>query len=538
LPTIDALLPDGGLLTGALHEIEAGPGPSGRVAPHDGAALGFAAHLARPSLQDRARSCGAAAPPAASTPRFTRPTLSPWFDPARLLMVTAHRDEDLFWAMEEGLRCPGIAAVLGETRAADPTAGRRLSLAAEKSGIPALLLRTQPAPPQSVCATRWRIASAPSHSTPGLSDVGAARWHLELRRNRFGTPSAAETPSWLVEWNDETHCLAVVPQALHGSPGAHWPESTKDWSDRAAATVVWHDGCPRLAAVNPHARAAGLRPRMRLADARALLPDLVTVAGEPQADRRLIEAIAGWCDRYTPWVAIDPLGGALAEEIETACSAGGFGGDAGLLLDVTGCTHLFGEGEAGERALLADLVTRLARRDLSCRAAMADTAGAAWALARFAERQADLFCPVRGQRDALGSLPVEGLRLDPPVLETFLKLGLRRIGDLYPMPRAPLARRFGEQPLNRLDQALGTLAEPIEPRRIPPAFRTRLAFAEPIGRPRTSPPRPAACWQPFAVSSNRRASARASSRSRSTASTDRSTAPRSAPAGPTATTRS
>ena len=221
---------------------------------------------------------------------------------------------------------------------------------------------------------------------------------------------------------------------------------------------------------------------MRLADARALLPDLVTTAGEPQADRRLVETVAGWCDRYTPWVAIDPLGGALAEEGAEACSAGGFGGDAGLLLDVTGCTHLFGDGEAGERALLADLVARLARHDLSCRVAMADTAGAAWALARFAERQADLHCPVRGQRAALASLPVEGLRLEAPVLETFLKLGLRRIGDLYPMPRAPLARRFGDQPLVRLDQALGTLAEPIEPRRTPPAFRTRIAFAEPIGR--------------------------------------------------------
>ena len=104
---------------------------------------------------------------------------------------------------------------------------------------------------------------------------------------------------------------------------------------------------------------------MRLADARALLPDLVTVAGEPQADLRLIEAIAGWCDRYTPWVAIDTLGGALAQDGETTCSTGGFGGDAGLLLDVTGCTHLFGEGESGERALLADLVTRLTRRALS-----------------------------------------------------------------------------------------------------------------------------------------------------------------------------
>lgn len=258
--------------------------------------------------------------------------------------------------------------------------------------------------------------------------------------------------------------------------------SRKDWSDRAAATVQWRDGCPRLAAVNPHARSAGLRPHLRLADARALLPDLHTLPADPQADRRLIETIANWCDRYTPWVAVDPLGGALADEGIEACSAGGFGGDAGLLLDVTGCTHLFGDGEAGERGLLADLVTRLARHDLSCRAAMADTAGAAWALARFAERQADLYCPARGQRDALATLPVEGLRLEAPILETFVKLGLRRIGDLYPLPRAPLARRFGDQPLARLDQALGTLAEPIEPRRALPAFRTRLSFAEPIGR--------------------------------------------------------
>ena len=81
--------------------------------------------------------------------------------------------------------------MLGETRAADPTAGRRLSLAAEKSGVPALLLRAQPAPPQSVCATRWRVASAPSHSTPGLT-TSARALAVELRRNRFGTPSAAE----------------------------------------------------------------------------------------------------------------------------------------------------------------------------------------------------------------------------------------------------------------------------------------------------------------------------------------------------------
>jgi len=257
----------------------------------------------------------------------------------------------------------------------------------------------------------------------------------------------------------------------------------KDWRARAAATVVWRDGCPRLAALNPQARTTGLSVYMRLADARALVPDLVTADGEPEADRKLIEALAGWCDRYTPWVAVDPLGSALAEEDATqVCSAGGFGGDAGLLLDVTGCGHLYGKEEAGERTLLADLVERLARHDFTCRAAMADTAGAAWALARYGEKQADLFCPRNGQRDALAPLPVDGLRLDPPILETFLKLGLRRIGDLYPLPRAPLSRRFGEQPLTRLDQMLGRVDEPIEPRRPPPAFRSRISFAEPIGR--------------------------------------------------------
>jgi protein ImuA len=217
IAAIDALLPEGGLLTGALHEIEASPTPSGRVASHDGAALGFAAHLigcfGPGTILWCRQSLGAFdAPPYA-------PALSAWLDPARLLMVTARREEDLFWAMEEGLRTPGIAAVLGETRAADPTAGRRLSLAAEKNGVPAFLLRPQPAPPQSVCTTRWRVASAASSSTPGLADLAAARWRIELRRNRFGTPSTEEMPSWLVEWNDETHHLAVVPQARHGSAG-------------------------------------------------------------------------------------------------------------------------------------------------------------------------------------------------------------------------------------------------------------------------------------------------------------------------------
>src|SRR5258708_35742231 len=108
-------------------------------------------------------------------------------------------------------------------------------------------------------------------------------------------------------------------------------------------------------------------------------------------------------------------------------------------------------------------------------------AGPAWGRARYAEKAADVLCPRSGERAAPAALPVDGLRLDKPILETFLKLGLRRIGDLYPLPRAPLARRFGDPPLPRLDQALGRLAEPIEPRRPPPALRTRPALAAAIG---------------------------------------------------------
>lgn len=226
LPVIDALLPDGGLLSGALHEIEAGPTSSGRVAPHDGAALGFAAHmLGRFGTQNPKSTILWCRQPLGifDAPPYA-PALARWFDPARLLMVTARREEDLFWAMEEGLRTPGIAAVVGETRAADPTAGRRLSLAAEKNGVPALLLRSEPAPPQSVCTTRWRVSSAPSPEVAGIEMLGAARWRVELRRNRFGTPSVEEMPSWLLEWDDETHHLAVVPQAVRGSLGAPWRE--------------------------------------------------------------------------------------------------------------------------------------------------------------------------------------------------------------------------------------------------------------------------------------------------------------------------
>jgi protein ImuB len=265
----------------------------------------------------------------------------------------------------------------------------------------------------------------------------------------------------------------------------------KDWLAKTAALIGFHQGGPRIVAVNEHARSAGIRAGQRLADARTLVPDLTTAHAEPETDLKLLETLAGWCERYTPWVAIDPLGGALVDsgvEMDAAAQSvdrmatASFGGDGGLMLDVTGCGHLFGPGIEGERALLADLTTRLARHGFTVRAAMADTSGAAWALARFAERQKDLLSPVAGHRTLLSALPIEALRLDTTTAETLRRLGLRCIGDLLPMPRAPLATRFCDLLVRRLDQALGSAAETIQPRLPAPAFRTRLAFAEPIGR--------------------------------------------------------
>jgi protein ImuB len=235
----------------------------------------------------------------------------------------------------------------------------------------------------------------------------------------------------------------------------------------ALATAAAGRGGLRIVAVDAAARALGIRPGMSLADARALSPTLVIQPVDPLAGRRVLSALADWCCRYTPWAAID----------QDASHPGEFGGGAGLWLDVSGCAHLFG----GEKTMLRDLLARLEGLGFAAKAAIAETAGAAWAIVRFAgERIAVL--PEGAAASALAPLSVQGLRLPPEIATALRRMGLRRIGDLLPLPRAPLAARFGDLLLRRLDQALGRLDEPLCPRLPPPAFHARLAFAEPIGR--------------------------------------------------------
>ena len=211
---------------------------------------------------------------------------------------------------------------------------------------------------------------------------------------------------------------------------------------------------------------------MPLADARAVVPEVEIVPVDPDADRAMLERLCAACERYTPWAAIDPWG---ARPHSAAAMPGGVG--AGLWLDVTGCTHLFG----GEELLLADLATRFARAGFRTRAALAATPGAAWALARYGS--AESLRPIAGEERALlKALPISALRLDPVLVEGLERMGLRQVGDLVHLPRAPLARRFGRVVLDRLDQMFGEIEEPLSPRHPPPVHIVRRLFAEPIGR--------------------------------------------------------
>ncbi len=234
------------------------------------------------------------------------------------------------------------------------------------------------------------------------------------------------------------------------------------------AIVGRRDNADRLVALNEEAERAGLRLGQGLADARAILPSLEVAPEDQAADRRLLEAIADWCDRYTPLVAIEPASPDAA--------------DFGLVLDITGCAHLFG----GEAALAADLLARLFHIGFAARAAIALTPGAAWALARFGQPVDDKtegHCRIIADTEpaaALAPLPVAALRIDDETVSGLARLGLRRIGQVLARPRAPIARRFGRTLLARLDQALGLADEPVSPRRPAPLLSAERRLAEPI----------------------------------------------------------
>lgn len=207
-------------------------------------------------------------------------------------------------------------------------------------------------------------------------------------------------------------------------------------------------------AASPEAQRGGVAVGMAVADARALYPSIVVMEAKEGLEKDLLNRLAAWCLRFTPDVCVD--------------------GTDGLLLDISGCAHLWG----GESAYLRDLILKIRAMGMDARGAIADTVGAAWAVARYG-RRTPLVEP-GGQKGALWELPAAALRLDSAVKARLHKLGLYRIGSFMEMPRAVLRRRFGEELLVRIDQALGRLSEPVQPLRPAVAYEQRLPCLEPI----------------------------------------------------------
>ncbi len=232
---IAAALPGAGLARGCLHEVVAGPAGQG-------AALGFASLL----LAGLAGLEGPAAPvlwcqrldDIYERGALYGPGLAAFgLDPGQLIVARGRRDAEVLWAMEEGLRVPALAAVLGEVEALDFTPSRRLQLAAGASGVTALVLRQDGELGSTAAATRWRVA--PLAEAPGKDRIAEvsqrSRWHLELLRCRGGAPA-----DWQVEWHDETGDFAVAAEL-------------QQRSDRAPEEALVDNRAPEEALVNKSA---------------------------------------------------------------------------------------------------------------------------------------------------------------------------------------------------------------------------------------------------------------------------------------------
>jgi protein ImuB len=191
---------------------------------------------------------------------------------------------------------------------------------------------------------------------------------------------------------------------------------------------------------------------MTLADARTRVPELQAVERDEATDRAWLERLADGCIRYTPMVALDA--------------------PDGLVLDVSGCTHLLG----GERGLAADVEQRMAALRMTVRLAFASTSSAAHALARY---QA---LPVKDEAVAIRKLPIAALELEPEATQGLIRAGLKTVGELARRPSAPIAARFGAEAVTALRQLLGEEVRPIRPRIAVTPILAERHFAEPVAR--------------------------------------------------------
>lgn len=249
-------------------------------------------------------------------------------------------------------------------------------------------------------------------------------------------------------------CLPMLPierlRRLERSGGSATPP------DRPLVTTERQGQRVVLAAVCPLADELGVYPAMPLAEARALVPGLEIRPAEPDLDKIVLTRLALLAARWwTPRAAL--------------CEPDG------LWLDLSGVAYLFG----GERRLCERIIRTCRVAGFAAHIAVAGTTGAAHALARFGGKDI-ILCGNNEEAETIAILPPEALRIDENVATACRRFGIDSIGELITIPRGPLAHRFGNALLTRLDQALGRTAEtfdPITPEEPPTAT---LRFVEPI----------------------------------------------------------
>lgn len=226
--------------------------------------------------------------------------------------------------------------------------------------------------------------------------------------------------------------------------------------DKPFVFVATEHGRVMIKATNPIAQQQGIQVGMRAADAKAICPGLESVDNKDDRCFKLLKGLGEWCIRFSPIVMIDE-----------------FSKD-GLFMNISGCTHLWG----GEDQYLKEVVGRLKSKGYTTQIAIADSPGTAWAVSRFRTLSS---CVTAGQDiDALMPLPPEALRLPEDTLSKLKKLGFYQIRAFLNIPRSVLRRRFGEDFLMRLEQALSKRIEVIKPLKEPFQFQERLACLEPI----------------------------------------------------------
>jgi len=216
-------------------------------------------------------------------------------------------------------------------------------------------------------------------------------------------------------------------------------------ADRPFVLIEKQRGALRIAALDPQALRLGLEAGQALADARGCLPELAAFPHDPNGDLAFLDRLSQRCDDYTPSVQLDP--------------------PQGVVLDITGCAHLRG----GEDALRDSLVTEIAAKGLTVRAALADTVPAARALARYGGASVE-------------ALPIAALEVEPETRHALGRAGFRRIGDLVPLPRKVLTARFGAGMTTELARLLAEEDAHLVPQPWQDAVFAEQRFAEPIGR--------------------------------------------------------